>query len=170
MAYMSQENKKALSPAIKAVLKKYKMKGTIAVSNYSTLVVNIKSGELDLIRVENKQRKYLADRDLREFYPCKDHYINVNTHWADKQARDVGEETVANFYEELFAAMNGYDGKTAGVENFDKSDIMTDYFHVGWYIDVNVGKWDKPYEYTGKPAYDEVAEPSDEGKDGVLVA
>jgi hypothetical protein len=29
--------------------------------------------------------------------------------------------------------------------NWDKSDIQTDYFDVGWYIDVNVGRWDKPY-------------------------
>ena len=31
-------------------------------------------------------------------------------------------------------------------ENFDKSDPMTDYFHVGYYISVNIGSYDKPYE------------------------
>jgi hypothetical protein len=30
--------------------------------------------------------------------------------------------------------------------NFDKSDIQSDYFHVGWYVSVNIGKWNKPYE------------------------
>jgi len=29
--------------------------------------------------------------------------------------------------------------------NWDKSDIQTDYFNVGWYVDVNIGKWNKPY-------------------------
>jgi len=29
--------------------------------------------------------------------------------------------------------------------NHDNSDIMTDYFDVGWYISVRLGKWDKPY-------------------------
>jgi len=29
--------------------------------------------------------------------------------------------------------------------NFDKSDSMTDYFHVGYYFHLSVGKWDKPY-------------------------
>jgi hypothetical protein len=24
---------------------------------------------------------------------------------------------------------------------------MTDYFDVGWYIDINVGKWNKPYQF-----------------------
>ena len=49
MAYMSQERKANLAPAIKAVLKKYKVKATIAVRNHSTLVVNIKSGSIDFI-------------------------------------------------------------------------------------------------------------------------
>jgi hypothetical protein len=30
--------------------------------------------------------------------------------------------------------------------NHDNSDIQTDYFDVGWYIHVDIGRWDKPYE------------------------
>lgn len=30
-------------------------------------------------------------------------------------------------------------------KNFDHSDSMTDYFHVGFYTRIEVGKWDKPY-------------------------
>ena len=47
MAYISQDDKKELAPAIKAVLKKYGMKGTIAIRHHSSLVVNIKSGPID---------------------------------------------------------------------------------------------------------------------------
>ena len=39
--------------------------------------------------------------------------------------------------------------------NYDNSDIYTDYFHVGWYVSVQVGAWDKPYlliEDQGKAA------------------
>jgi pyruvate formate-lyase activating enzyme-like uncharacterized protein len=32
-----------------------------------------------------------------------------------------------------------------GREYFDHSDSMTDYFHVAYYYDIQVGKWDKPY-------------------------
>lgn len=46
MSYMSQELKSSLAPAIKAVLKKYGMKGSIAVRHHSTLVVNLQEGEL----------------------------------------------------------------------------------------------------------------------------
>jgi hypothetical protein len=30
--------------------------------------------------------------------------------------------------------------------NHDRSDIQTDYFDVGWYVDVNIGRWDRPYQ------------------------
>lgn len=37
--------------------------------------------------------------------------------------------------------------------NFDKSDSQTDYFHVGWYIDMNIGSHVKPFElFELKPA------------------
>ena len=47
MAYVSQKDKAKLSPAIKAVLKKYKMKGTIAIKHHFSLVVNLQSGPID---------------------------------------------------------------------------------------------------------------------------
>ena len=29
--------------------------------------------------------------------------------------------------------------------NHDNSDLMTDYFDVGWYVNIKIGKWNKPY-------------------------
>jgi hypothetical protein len=48
MAYMSQEKKNELSPAIKAVLKKYNVKASISVMHHSTLVVTISESEFDI--------------------------------------------------------------------------------------------------------------------------
>jgi hypothetical protein len=31
---------------------------------------------------------------------------------------------------------------------YDNSDAMTDYFNTAFYIDINVGRWDKPYKNT----------------------
>ena len=47
MAYIGQKEKKELAPQIKAVLKKYKMKGTIKINNHMTLVVTCQSGDLN---------------------------------------------------------------------------------------------------------------------------
>jgi hypothetical protein len=44
------------------------------------------------------------------------------------------------FLKEVLTAMNK--------GNWDKSDIQSDYFNVGWYVDVNIGKWNKPYVVT----------------------
>lgn len=30
--------------------------------------------------------------------------------------------------------------------NHNNSDLHTDYYDVGWYADINIGKWDKPYK------------------------
>jgi predicted ATP-binding protein involved in virulence len=31
---------------------------------------------------------------------------------------------------------------------YNKSDSMTDYFDVAFYFDLNIGRWDRPYELT----------------------
>jgi len=31
-------------------------------------------------------------------------------------------------------------------DNFDNSDHMSDYHHVGHYVSMNIGKWDKPFQ------------------------
>ena len=130
MAYMNQDKKAKIAPQVKAVLKKYGIKGSLGVRNHSTLVLNIKSGRLDFIKNFNETmdaRPYGGERRY-----AKDS-LDVNQHWYGEHFS--GESL--KFFEELFTAMN--DG------NHDRSDIMTDYFDVGWYVDVNVGQWNKPY-------------------------
>lgn len=123
MAFVSQEEKKKLAPAVKAVLKKYNMKGTIAVRHHSTLVCNIKSGKLDI----------LGALPVSEYGPRD--YIQVNPYWI---AENYECPTVVAFLTELKAAMEGPDF-------FCEDDIMTDYFHRSHYTDINVGTFSKPY-------------------------
>ena len=119
MAYVSQELKAKIAPKVKAILKKYKVKGSLAVRNHSTLVLTIKEGAIDFIADNGG----LHDRGSIQVNPY--HYKN---HFLGKSKA---------FLSEVIPAMN--DG------NWDKSDAQTDYFNVGWYIDVNIGKWNKPY-------------------------
>lgn len=133
MAYVSQELKSKLSPAIKAVCKKYGIKASIAVRNHMTLCLNIKSGSIDFIG--NSNRVCGADfyQVARGFKPNTTGYDQVNPYHF--QSHYDGDAKA--FLSEVLAVMN--DG------NWDKSDIQTDYFNVGWYVDVNIGSWDKPY-------------------------
>jgi hypothetical protein len=135
MAYMSQERKAKLVKAAKIVLKKYGVKATFGVSNHSTIVCNIKSGKIDFIK--NYTEVSQADNYLRNAFmynpPEPVTRIDVNPY----HYRNHFSGKARKFMEELFAALNN--------GNWDKSDIQTDYFNVGWYVDVNVGKWNKPY-------------------------
>ena len=116
MAYVSQEKKKALAPAIKAVLKKYKVKASIAVRHHSTIVLNIKEGAVP-------------------FKPS-DHY-QVNEYHYENQYAD--NPTLVSFLSELISAMKG-------PEYYNNDDAMTDYFDRSHYTDINFGKWDQPYK------------------------
>jgi len=37
--------------------------------------------------------------------------------------------------------------------NFDHSDSMSDYFHVGWYFDLTIGDYEKPFQFVEKKNY-----------------
>lgn len=134
MAFVSQELKSKLAPKIKAICKKYKVKASLAVNNHSTLVLNIQSSPIDFIKnfnetIDSRGSVYHAN----SFSPAEKS-IQVNPYWY----QDHFSGKAKAFLSEVLPAMN--DG------NFDKSDIQSDYFHVGWYVSVNIGKWNKPYE------------------------
>lgn len=132
MAYCSQETKAKLAPAIKAVLKKYGMKGTISVKNHSTLCVTIKSGKLDIVSNYNSIAANKPRQGWQEFKPAV--ALDVNQYWYSTQFSG----DCLDFVSELIAAMKGPD-------YFDESDSMTDYFHCSHYMDCRIGTWDTPY-------------------------
>jgi hypothetical protein len=134
MAYMSTERKQERAPAIKAVLKKYGVKGSLSVRNHSTLVLTIKSGSIDFIGNSNRVCGASHYQVASGFQPNTRGYSDVNpyhyqSHFAGKALK---------FLSEILPLMYGSD-------YFDHSDAQTDYFHCSHYVDVNIGKWDKPY-------------------------
>lgn len=116
MAYMSQAKKAELAPAIKAICKKYGIKASLAVRHHSGLVLNIKEGPIDFIGNSDNGHEQVNP------YHYEKHYDSV----------------ALAFLEEVIPAMM--------IGNHNNSDIMSDYFDVGWYIYVNIGQWDKPYK------------------------
>jgi hypothetical protein len=137
MAYMNQERKAARAPAIKAVLKKYGVKGSLSVRNHSTLVLTLKSGKIDFIGNSNRVCGNDHYQVSRGFTPNTSGYSDVNPYWF----KEHYDGKALSFLKEVFAIMNN--------GNHDNSDIQTDYFDVGWYSDVNIGKWNNPYIVEG---------------------
>jgi len=139
MAYVSQERKQSLAPAVKAVLKKYGVKGSLSIRTHSSLVLTVKSGKIDF--VENfieTDSKVLHGRKMSQDqidHIRKNQSVDVNPYWYHEHFSGKAKD----FLKEVLAAMNK--------GNHNNSDAITDYFDVGWYVDVNIGRWNQPYVY-----------------------
>ena len=123
MAYVNQATKTTIAPKIKAICAKYKVKGSLSIRHHSTLVLTIKSGAIDFIGNGNVNCGQANTSGYEQINPY--HY---GSHYSGKAKK---------FLQEVLAEMN------AG--NHDNSNAQIDYFDVGWYVDVNIGKWNQPY-------------------------
>ena len=138
MAYMNQERKQKIAQALKPILAKHKVKGTLSVRNHSTIVLTLKSGAIDFIGNSNRVCGNNFYQVQRGFKPNDIGYDQVNPYWF----QDHYDGDAKAFLTEAFKALKSADW-------YDESDAMTDYFNTAYYVDVNIGKWDKPYEVEG---------------------
>lgn len=121
MAYMNSEKKAKIAPAVKAICQKYGIKGTLRVRDHSTLILTLSEGGIDFLKGAHESA-------------IKSGHVQINVHWF----KDHYTGRALSFLTEAYQAMmNG---------NHDRSDLMTDYFDVGWYVEIHVGRWDKPYK------------------------
>lgn len=133
MAYMNQQKKAIIASKLKPVLKKYGVKGSLRVSNHSTIVLNIKSGKIDFVKnynsvVGNQPGGFRNGSAVEKS-------INVNPYWFHEHFSGESKQ----FLTEALAALKGADW-------YDESDAQIDYFNTAYYVDINIGKWNKPYE------------------------
>lgn len=137
MAYMSQERKKQIKVELDKILKGKGFKYSVGVDNHSTLVLNIYSGPIDFINNYNSSERntarFLSNPDDRCLART---YMQPNPYWYKEHFTGEAKELLIK----LFTAMD--EG------NHDHSDSQSDYFDVGWYKEINIGKWDRPYQFT----------------------
>ena len=130
MAYMNQEKKAKIAAAIKPLLAKYKLKGTLSVNNHSSIVLTIKSGSIDFIGNFN-----LTNASNPRFQSAEKS-IQVNPYWYQEHFDGVAKAALSELVPAMYSA-----------DYYDNSDIQSDYFDTAYYVNVNVGRWDKPYEF-----------------------
>lgn len=130
MAYMNPARKSVIAAALKSIIPAG-WKYSLSVDNHSSIVLTIAAAPVDLLgeirRVSNSQPEN-SDSPIPEMT-----HSSINHHYL---ARQFEGETLALF-RRIDAAM--HDG------NHNNSDIQTDYFDVGWYVDINIGRWNKPF-------------------------
>jgi hypothetical protein len=108
MAYMNQEKKAIISAAVKPILKKHGLKGSLSVRNHSSITLTLKSGKIDF----------------------GDKYSQVNHYWLDDHYADRPDALAA--LKELKEAMMSagyYDNSDAMVDYFDTAYYYS--IHVG---------------------------------------
>ena len=130
---MSQERKSEIAPKVKSILKKFGVKGSLSVRHHSTLSLTLKSGKIDFIANSNRVCGSDHYQVARGFKANTSNYDSINPYWFHEHY----DGDAKAFLTEVMEAMNG--------GNWDKSDIQSDYFNVGWYVEVHIGKWNKPY-------------------------
>ena len=83
------------------------------------------------MRQTSSTDKMVRDR-YRSIVESSEYEPNQYRISTDKFLNEYGKSVIQKVYD----IINSY--------NFDDSDIMTDYFHTNFYLDLSIGKWDKP--------------------------
>ena len=138
MAYMNQERKAKISQNLKPILAKYGIKGSLSVRNHSTIVLTLKSGRVDFVENyiktdENGISGRKMSQDQKD-YIRKNQSLDINPYWFQEHFTGNAK----SFLTEAMQALKSADW-------YDESDAMVDYFNTAYYVDINVGKWNKPY-------------------------
>ena len=83
--------------------------------------------------------QFLTDAVRAKMQDPKD-YWTINQYWYDTHG--------AEYYHHLDKIKRIIEICNEG--NWNNSNAQIDYFDVGWYFDISVGQWGKPFQYTGK--------------------
>jgi hypothetical protein len=131
MAYVDQNKKAKIAAALKLVMPKG-WKYSLAVRNHSTIICTIASAPFDLFAAMTKS----PARD-----PATITHADLNPYYIREAFTD---ECVADVFEAIMGALN--------TDNYDKSDLQSDYFDCGHYVSLKLGRWDKPFAVTSAEA------------------
>jgi hypothetical protein len=126
MAYIAKNEVKAIRDGLRAKFGKT-MKFSVRRQDHSGVAVSIMRSDIDLTK-----------------YLCGSTYADLNHYSFDSIFKD--DKKAASIFDSIQDIIRTAPGTVeGGNEWFDKSDIMTDYFHTAYYYDISIGQWDKPY-------------------------
>jgi hypothetical protein len=136
MAYVHKDVITKARTALKALNKEYGVKATLSGENSSSLKLTIAQGEIDFIGnyCENVLAKRIQhDTDGVVTWVQREMYIQVNHYYLDSSFSGKALE----YLEKAKEIMH--------VDHWDKSDIQSDYFNCAYYVNINIGRWNKGY-------------------------
>jgi hypothetical protein len=134
MAYVTTEIITKARASMKVLNKEYGMKSALSGKGSSTLRLCILEGCIDF--VDNywdvnqfKDTGHLYQENIRLSANIKTNHFHLH--------RSFSKESLV-YLEKAKAILKD--------DHWDESDAMIDYFSCSFYIDIEIGKWDKPYK------------------------
>lgn len=133
MAYVSTEKKAKIAAALKAVVPA-DWKYTLAVRHHSTIVMTIRKAPINLLtEIKGDAARTLVRSGVSPAYANLGGCYHI---------KDVFEGKTLETFQKIRDALN--------TDNYDRSDSQSDHFDIGHYVDVHIGKWDKPFICTAE--------------------
>lgn len=140
MAYVQKDVIEKARAALKVLNKQYGVKATLSGVNSSCMYLTVAAGSIDFIEecCNNKSKLRTHDVDSVVAYIRKNQCISVNQYYLEDAFSGKALEYLQKAKEIMYT------------DHWDKSDIQSDYFHCAYYVNMHVGRWDKPYQFTSK--------------------
>ena len=125
MAYIKTEEVKAIRNQLKETFPNLKF--SVRRQHYSSVDITIKAGSIDFSPLfkDGWEKGYIQ---LNPY-----HLYHYNQY--------------QSLFEQMVEIIKTAPISAGGDPWYDKSDAMTDYFDTAYYFNLNIGEWDKPYEY-----------------------
>lgn len=170
MAYINKEQTAQARKIVNEIGKKYGFKFSTSMSNNSTLNIMLMSGRkltLEDLELENFISKYISKYGLNsnenEFIKNFDEFIGGLDDWQKreyyykysriKELLNDGKANHTHFLtgelEKMFNEIETEVKKALGW--YDNSESQIDYFDTAFYFNMEIGKWNKPYEVKDIP-------------------
>lgn len=121
MAYMNQQKKAVIAAKLKTIMPK-DWKYSLRVRNHSSIILTLRSAPVDVAGMHGVSNGIGG--------------LNVYRYEENATRHGVPDD-IKRVVINALAALN--------TDNHDRSDIMTDYFDVGHYVDFLFGEWNKPF-------------------------
>lgn len=142
--YDARLTNKEIAVIIRKFLKKFKnIKWSVRSTRYDI--------QISLMEASFKPFKEIEDLDTRNI----ERQYSINTTIEDWYQRHIKNHSLNNYYIEEDLLLTDESKKMfEEIKNFvnsyklDDSDAMADYFNYNFFLNLSIGKWDKPFKLT----------------------
>jgi hypothetical protein len=131
MAYINAQDVAQIRKELKETFPKFRF--GVRKDNGMAVRVTIKSGPTDFSSI------------FKDEYSQKRRYAQINGYHMDSFYGEHAE-FLKQVQDIIKTAPSRGEGYRKGEGWYDRSDAMTDFFDTAYYIDINIGAWDQPYE------------------------